>query len=148
MHQLEMQKEIAEKGRNDAEITCRNTASTLESKMKTLTSESEEKIKQVVSLNIDTNQKLLKAEEGLKETKKELSTLKHEHNDLVSRYDVLNNQHQCLIKESDDKEDYLNVLQSRLKNLKSKNKNIISIVTKGVGVKCKQIKEELEFVKK
>lgn len=148
MHQLEMQKEMAEKGKSDAEIICRNTTSTFEKKLKTLASESEEKIKQVVSLNVEAGQKLLKAEEGFKEAKKELSTLKHEHDDLVSRYDVLNHQHHCLIKELDDKEDYMNVLQGRLKNLKSKHKRIVSTVMQGVGAKCKQMKEELQFIKK
>jgi chromosome segregation ATPase len=134
-HKLELQKEKAEKFKDDAELICKNATSALDKKLKTLTLESEEKIKQVVALNIDLKQKSLKTEENIKETKKDLNMLKNDHDGLVTRYDVLNHQHQCLVKESDDKEEYMNILQSRLKTLKSSKRSVIQTVTKAVNAK-------------
>jgi len=148
INQLELDKEKMQKQKKDVEETHKHNTSMLERKLKDVTSANENKVKHTVSQNVNLQQRILTLEEDLKSIRTESSQKNEETDQIIMKYDELSQQHECLAKDSEDREDYLHMLEAKLHKLTHSKTKISKAIIKEVASKCKQMKEELEFVKK
>ena len=148
IHQQELEKEKLQKRVNEDEKAHKYNISLLEKRLKDASTAADNKVKQAVAQSVEASQKALKLEETLRSVRIELSHKEEELDKIYSKFDELSHQHQCLVKESEDREDYIHIIKSKLQRLSSKKLSVIKSVTSAVSSKCKQIKEELAFVKK
>ena len=140
IHQLELKKDKAEFLKNDNEMNNKNSVLVLEKKLKEFKETSENKLNIAIVQNTEITQ-------DFKYCQKELEKKTHEFEDILHQYEALNHQHQCLAKECDDKEEHINILQSKLKKSSGKNKNLGRKITQILRNKCDQLREEMEFFK-
>ena len=119
-----------------------------EKKIKEASGSNDNKVKQAVAENVILAQKILKLEENLRTARVTILHKDEELEELIKEYDTLKMQHQEISKEAEKLNEYARYNGKQVRQFSFKRSNTLKSILSTVSSKCKQFKNELEFIKK